>query len=169
MDSRGVEPRDGLHWESVGATLNTRFDPGLDGPGGWWTVDEPELSLGVDPDYDPVVPDMASWRRESMPTYPMTSARFEVVPDWVCDVLSPGTRGHDRLKKLPFYFRAGVGHAWLVDPIAQSVEVYRATPDGWLLVTTHQGGGPLRAEPFEVVAIDLDRIWVQAVPNSDDS
>lgn len=147
---------------NLGATVNTRFHQGLDGPGGWWIIDEPELSLDVDPDYDPVVPDMAGWRQETMPNYPLSAAQFHTVPDWICEVLSPSTRRHDRLRKLPFYHRAGVGHAWLVDPMAQSIEVYRGTPDGWLLVTIHQGGGEIRAEPFDAVAIDLDRIWLEA-------
>ncbi len=152
----------------LGVELGASFDLGRGGPGGWWIIDEPELSLGVDPDYDPVVPDMAGWRRETMPNYPLAPAQFHTVPDWICEVLSPSTRGYDRLRKLPFYRRAGVGHAWLVDPLARSIEVYRGTPDGWLLVTTHEGGGALRAEPFDAVAIELDGIWVPGEPADQD-
>ena len=34
--------------------------------GGWWIIDQPELHLGE----DIVVPDVAGWRRETMPEYP---------------------------------------------------------------------------------------------------
>ena len=67
--------------------LGGPFDKGRDGPGGWWILDEPELHLGP----DVLVPDLAGWRRERMPVFP--DARwFELAPDWVCEVLSPGTR-----------------------------------------------------------------------------
>lgn len=145
----------------LGIIIGGRFGEGTDGPGGWWLIDEPELSLGVDADYDPVVPDIAGWRLGSMPEYPDT-AQFHVVPDWICEVLSPGTHMHDRNRKLPFYGRAGVGHVWLVDPIARAVEVYRNTPDGWLIVTIHTGEEPLKAEPFDAMEMDLTRIWGKA-------
>lgn len=37
-----------------------------------------------------LIPDLAGWRRESMPELPNTAA-FELAPDWLCEVLSPGT------------------------------------------------------------------------------
>lgn len=39
-----------------------------------------------------------------------------MVPDWVCEVLSPGTLRTDRMKKMPIFAREKVGHVWLVDP-----------------------------------------------------
>ncbi|MBF0551486.1 MAG: Uma2 family endonuclease, partial [Deltaproteobacteria bacterium] len=36
------------------------------GPGGWWILDEPELSLGE----HILVPDIAGWRRERLPHMP---------------------------------------------------------------------------------------------------
>ncbi len=50
-----------------------------------------------------------------MPNMPAT-AHFTLAPDWVCEVLSPSTAAMDRADKLPIYARAGVEHAWLVDP-----------------------------------------------------
>jgi Uma2 family endonuclease len=34
----------------------------------------------------------------------------EDMPDWVCEILSPTTRRHDMLRKLPYY--AKVGAPW---------------------------------------------------------
>ena len=79
----------------IGGYLNHAFELGLSGPGGWWIVDEPELSLGVDPDFDPVVPDLAGWRLETHPERPM-SAQMHATPDWVCEVQSPGTARVDQ-------------------------------------------------------------------------
>lgn len=65
-----------------------------------------------------------SWRRERMPRLPET-AYFPLAPDWICEVLSPSTAALDRVKKLAVYAREGVLHAWLVDPIARTIEILR--------------------------------------------
>lgn len=46
-------------------------------------------------------------------------------PDWLAEVLSPSTARYDRVVKLPVYERAGVREAWLIDPIARTVGIYR--------------------------------------------
>lgn len=46
-------------------------------------------------------------------------------PDWVVEVLSPATAGHDQIRKLPAYERAGVPEVWLVHPIDRVLSVYR--------------------------------------------
>lgn len=144
----------------LSSVLTFRFRRGEGGPGGWWIVYEPELSLGVDPDYDPVVPDIAGWRRETMPSHP-ESAQYHVVPDWVCEIVSPRSARTDRILKLPFYARAGVRHAWLVDPLAESLEVYRLEGSTWTLAQTFGGPAKVRAEPFDAVEIDLADLWTR--------
>lgn len=142
----------------LGALLTAPFDLGLGGPGGWWIVDEPELSLGVDPLFDPVVPDLAGWRRETLPSLPLTP-QFRAVPDWACEVASPHTQRHDRVLKLPFYARAGVSHAWIVDPLAQTLEVFRLIDGLWQVAGAFGGTAVARAEPFDAVELTLARLW----------
>ncbi len=93
------------------------------------TMPRPSPRHASRPRPDLVVPDLAGWRRERLPTMP-TNATIDVVPDWVCEVRSPSTQRHDRFKKMPMYLRHGVGHAWMVDPEAQGLEVFRRTADG---------------------------------------
>ena len=64
------------------ALLGNPYQFGINGPGGWVFVDEPELHLGP----HVAVPDIASWRRENI-TEPPEKAWFEVPPDWLCEVL----------------------------------------------------------------------------------
>ncbi len=45
------------------------------------------------------------------------------VPDIVVEVSSPGTATYDRHHKYDLYAHAGVQEYWLVDPIAQAVEI----------------------------------------------
>lgn len=139
----------------VGADLVIEFRRKRRGPGGWWILIEPELHLGA----DVLVPDIAGWRRERMPQVPDVAA-FELAPDWVLEVLSPSTARLDRYRKLPVYARHGVRHAWIVDPLLRSLEVYRLHGEHWLLVATHEGDAPLRAEPFEDAELDPSEWWI---------
>jgi Uma2 family endonuclease len=123
-------------------------------PGGWWILDEPELHLGE----DILVPDLAGWRRDRMPTFTKT-ATCKLAPDWACEVISPSTARIDRARKMRIYAREGVGHLWIVDPLARTLEIYRLEKGSWLLVVTHEGSAPVRAEPFEAIEIDVARWW----------
>ena len=70
-----------------------------------------------------MVPDLAGWRRETM-TEDMEGAYFTQAPDWVCEVLSPSTRGFDQEEKRAVYARERVSHLWFVDPDARMLEAF---------------------------------------------
>ncbi len=55
----------------------------------------------------------------------------------------------------------GVGHVWLLDPVVETLEVYRLTDGQWTLVGTWEAGATVRAEPFDAVALDLARRWAR--------
>jgi Uma2 family endonuclease len=150
-------PRHADASSGLGAALRGPFDRGRGGPGGWRILDEPELHLGS----DVVVPDLAAWRRERLPRLP-EEAYFAMAPDWICEVVSPSTVRIDRIKKLTIYAREGVRHAWLIDPIAQTIEVLRLESGRWSILSTHAGQDIVRAEPFEVLDLDLTLLWDEA-------
>lgn len=147
---------------AIGAELFGRFhrrpgEPG--GPGGWWILVEPELHLGD----DVLVPDVAGWRRETLPVLPNVVG-VRQPPDFVLEVVSPGTGRLDRVRKLPVYARAGVPHAWLVDPIARTLEIFRREGARWMLLSAHGGDESVRVEPFEAVELALSRWWMPDAP-----
>jgi len=160
----------------LGAELDGPFDRGRGGPGGWIILDEPELHFGRAAEEDIVVPDLAGWRRERMPAVPNVPF-FTLAPDWVCEVVSPSTEAIDRAEKMRIYAREGVRHAWLVDPIARTLEVFRLarktarrpkvkrkappdTPSGaWTLVDVWRDDAKVHAEPFDAVALELAALW----------
>lgn len=78
---------------AVGANLFMPFHSGRSGPGGWWMLVEPELHIVRDEVV--LVPDLGGWRRQRMPRLP-EDHRFQVVPDWICEILSPSTERYDR-------------------------------------------------------------------------
>lgn len=144
----------------LGALLTLPFKFGRGGPGGWVILDEPELHLGRRP--DKVVPDIAGWRRERLPLAvggDDAPAHYDLAPDWVCEVLSPRTRRIDKVQKMHIYAREGVRNVWHVDPVEQTLEIFRLTGSHWLLVDTFAGNARVRAEPFEAIELELELVW----------
>lgn len=139
----------------LGSVLTGAFWRGVGGPGGWILLDEPELHLGD----EVMVPDMAGWLQTSAAMGELQKAYFTTPPRWVLEVLSPATAQKDRVLKLPRYHAAGVQFAWLLDPLAQTLEVYRRAAEGWLQVAVHGGKSQVRAEPFEAIELDLGELW----------
>jgi len=138
----------------LGSVLVPAFHRGRGGPGGWYIVYEPELHLRA----DVVVPDWGGWRRTRMPHRPET-AYATLPPDWVCEILSPSTSALDRAMKLGIYGREGVPWAWLIDPLARSLEVLKLEHGRWTILATEVGSVVVRAEPFEVVELELAALW----------
>lgn len=143
----------------LGMDLGGPFDRGRGGPGGWVVVYEPELHLGE----DIVVPDLAGWRRERLADVP-SAAYITVAPDWICEVLSRSTQALDRTEKMAIYAREGVRHAWLVDPIARTLEVYRLQATEWLRIGTWRDAALVRAEPFDAIELELGALWIREPP-----
>ena len=149
--------RHSLVFTALGARLVEAYGLGRGGPGGWWILHQPELHFGD----DVLVPDLAGWRRDRLPQIPDTAA-ISLAPDWICEVISPSTERIDRVRKLPIYARERVEHAWLINPQTKTLEVFRRGENGWTLLSTHGGDEPVRAEPFEAIAIELSELWGEA-------
>ena len=147
-------PRHAVAASTLVSLLHAPFDLGRSGPGGWRILFEPELHLGS----DVLVPDIAAWRRERLPTLP-EEAYFSTPPDWICEVQSPSTAALDRGKKLGVYAREGVSFAWVVDPLAETLEVLRLESARWSIVSTYAGTAVARAEPFDSLGLELTLLW----------
>jgi len=141
--------------------LDVAMTNGIDGPGGWWILVEPEVHFVRDVEI--VVPDLAGWRHERMPYLP-EDQRFEVVPDWVCEILSPSTADKDRKIKLPLYAHYGVQYLWLVDPIEYTLEAYRLDAGAWAKVGHFAAADQVAVPPFEAVSLDLKTLWAPRRP-----
>lgn len=149
-------PRHANATSVLGGELSGPFQLGRSGPGGWWILDEPELQLVPK---EPVVPDLAGWRVETMPELPET-AYFTIAPDWVCEVLFRSTEKIDRDEKLPYYARHRVRHVWLLDPSEKRLEVHALDDDAsWRTVRIYEGDVSVRAEPFDAIELDLGALW----------
>jgi Uma2 family endonuclease len=139
---------------ALGVVVGGPFGFGTGGPGGWVILDEPELHVGE----DVLVPDLASWRREHLPVAPQ-AAYISLAPDWICEVLSPTTEKLLRADKLPIYARERVAHAWLVNPLARTLEVFALDGARWSLLGTFAGDKRARIVPFDAIEIELRLLW----------
>jgi Uma2 family endonuclease len=139
----------------IGGILTQPFGFGANGgPGGWVILDEPELHLGP----HVVVPDLAGWRSERL-AGKGDGAYFEEVPDWICEIQSPSTKHIDLGVKRRIYATYEVPYLWHVDPVSQTLEVFKLQKNDWLLTHTFVGGEPVAAPPFDAITFDLKLLW----------
>jgi Uma2 family endonuclease len=124
---------------------------------------EPEVHHGD----DVLVPDLAGWRRDRVAAIP-DDVGIRIVPTWVCEVLSPSTAKLDRSRKLAVYARAGVECAWLVDPLARTVEVRRRHDEHWLIAQVESDDAAVRLEPFAAIELTPTAWWADVGPPSVD-
>lgn len=140
-----------LHYELKGP-----FDRGQGRPGGWWILSEPEIHFSPD---TVLVPDLAGWRRASMPNFE-SGAHVKTVPDWVCEILSPSTRGLDIGPKRDAYARFGVMYLWQIDPEAQTLEAFEWQAGRYLHLGTAYEGNAACFRPFGDLEFDLASLWI---------
>lgn len=142
--------RHGSASNALSFLLTGPFQFGRGGPGGWTFIDEPELHLGP----HIVVPDLAGWRKERMPVVP-DRPWIDLVPDWVCEILSPSTEATDRGAKRRIYATYGLRHYWLLSVSQRQLEAYELRDGAFALVDTFEDGADVAAPPFEAAPFSL--------------
>lgn len=130
-------------------------DDGFGGPGGWWTFIEVDIELTV---HDVVRPDLSGWRRPRLPEPDQRPLR--IMPDWVCEILSPSTGARDRVTKRQLYARHGIGHYWLVDPVSRTLEALELRNGTWIDAGTFDETATARIAPFEAIELPVGRLFL---------
>ena len=130
-------------------------DDGFGGPGGWWIFLEVDIRLES---HEVVRPDLSGFRRERL--VEPDQRPLEIAPDWICEVLSPSTTTRDRGYKKRLYAKHGVGHYWIVDPLARLIEAYELQGGRWLDAGTYAEEDTARIPPFEAVEIPVGRLFL---------
>ena len=75
-------------------------------------------------------------------------------PDWVIEIVSPSSKRMDYLRKMNLYLMAGVREYWIVDPIRESVIVYRQDDDG--VPVLHKFGEKIQVGIYEELDIVVE-------------
>jgi Uma2 family endonuclease len=144
---------------SMGAFIGKPFDhdDGRGGPGGWWILTEVDVQLA---EHQIVRPDVTGWRRVRL-AWPWGQQPVLVVPDWVCEIVSPTRPADDRVRKRRLYAQHGVAFYWIVDPSARTLEALRLDPDlqEWREIGAYDDESTARIAPFEAVELEVGRLF----------
>jgi Uma2 family endonuclease len=131
------------------------YDNGADGRSGWWIQGENDFTVDGQEVFRP---DALGWRTERLIGAPR-EARAQVVPDWVCEVISESNREHDEVLKRAAYARIGVRWWWLVDPEARTLAAHVLENGRWRLLGQYEGDAAVRVPPFEAVELAMAEWW----------
>lgn len=102
------------------------------------TIVEPDISVICDPDK-------------------LTDRGCTGAPDWIIEIASPSNLMHDYVLKLHLYMDAGVREYWIVNPMKQTVVVYRlAVPD--LEMDTYTFQDEIKVGIYDDLWIDLKEL-----------
>ena len=141
------------HGRALGRLFKQVDDEEDDNPSGWIILQEPAIRFGK----NVLVPDIAGWRRTRMKQLPHVP-RIDLVPDWVCEGLSPSTARIDKGRKRELYAHHKVGHLWYVDAESQLIEVLALDGKSYLLIKTGGGKARIALPPF-AQRINLAKLW----------
>jgi Uma2 family endonuclease len=135
------------------AALNSAFRLGRGGPGGWWISHDIDVRFAP---HDIVRPDVVGWRRERLAS--LDKLPIDVVPDWICEILSPFGRRRELDRKRRLYARYGVPHFWVIQQFG-SVFSYVLKQGEWVWSGAYEVGDVVRIPPFEAIELQLADIF----------
>jgi Uma2 family endonuclease len=129
-----------------------------DGPGGWWIM--PEISVKYN-DHQCPSHDLAGWRKERVPLRP--AGIMNVVPDWVCEITSPGHERKDLFHNFILLQRNKVPYYWVISPEDKTLIAYRLVDEKYHVTfsveyRSEQDLDNAGIPPFEEINIDLKYI-----------
>jgi hypothetical protein len=149
------EPAHAHTLAELSATLLAGSPVGDPVPAGWTFLTEVELAL---PRETLLIADIAGWRAPHERIVALPSP-IGLVPEWVCEVLDPGTRTLDLTSKRHAYALAGVKHLWILDPTARVLEVFENLRGRWLL-SLAVSEDEISAPPFGELRFDVGDLWM---------
>lgn len=82
-------------------------------------------------------------------------------PDWVIEILSPSTAGHDQVRKLALYERHGVKELWFVHPDDRIVMAFRLEGDRYGRPEIAETLGTTTPALFPDLAIDWALVFAK--------
>jgi hypothetical protein len=123
-------------------------------PGGWWILGQVELDLEDD---EIVRPDLAGWRRESVPERPRGS-RVRMRPDWLCHVVSRSST-YECGQHMELVQRSGIPSYWVVDLERGILTCHRLVGRSYALTMQASRWQFVRAEPFDAIEIRMGALF----------
>jgi Uma2 family endonuclease len=103
-------------------------------------------------------PDLIFVRREHL-SHIKDDRYYDGAPDWVAEVISPGTRDTDEQVKLEEYARAGIPEYWLIDPENATIRIYTLEGKAYTLAKTVSKGELAQSVTIAGFEVAIDRVF----------
>jgi len=123
----------------------------------WLFVIEPEIRSV--PAVSRLIHDVAGWKAETTGFPDGSESLIERAPEWVAEVLSPGSESKDREEKRIAYGLIGVGWYWIVDADARTIDVFRNVRGRMVPHVAVAAGESICADPFPTLTIEPGRLF----------
>jgi Uma2 family endonuclease len=132
--------------------LVSPYEDGAKGkPGEWWVQGPNDFTVAG---REVFRPDLLGWRKAKLPS-PSRTERVDVVPDWVCEIVSKDSRAYDLKTKRSAYARVGVRYRWYVDLETHVLSVFELAADGWRELGVYCDDDSVRAPPFDGAKVEM--------------
>jgi Uma2 family endonuclease len=89
----------------------------------------------------------------------LSDRAIEGSPTLAIEVLSPYSISIDRRRKFALYAAHDVTWYWIVDPVGQTIEVFRLDGGAFGLVATLEGDAVRALPPFDDLPLDPAAVW----------
>lgn len=116
-----------------------------------------DVVLGTGPQREVVQPDIVYVDRAR--TDIITSDEVAGAPDWVIEIISPGTKRRDRGYKRTLYERSGVREYWIVDLVSESIEVFVLGPTGFRPAIRYTSGSEIASAVVANLSVPLTEVF----------
>ncbi len=130
-----------------------------DGLGGWWIMMEISVQYSEHqcPNHD-----LAGWRKERVPRRP--SGMMTIIPDWACEITSPGHERKDLFHNFMLLQRSKVPYYWVISPEDKTLIAYELDNEKYHVTFSVEYGvdksiHKARIPPFSETEIDLQYIF----------
>ena len=88
----------------------------------------------------------------------LSSRGCEGAPDWIIEIVSPGTASHDYNDKLNLYAKNGVHEYWIVDPAKERILVYDFRPESEDYLSIYSINDSVKVNIYDDLVIDFSTI-----------
>ncbi|MEZ5534705.1 MAG: Uma2 family endonuclease [Thiolinea sp.] len=126
---------------------------------GWWIMTEVSVRYG---EHNCPTHDLAGWRKERMPERP--TGMMTLLPDWVCEITSPGHERKDMFANFILLQRYQVPFYWVISPEDQTLIAYALNDGAYQVVYSVEcrrepGLSTVFIRPFLDCGIDLAYVF----------
>ncbi len=86
-------------------------------------------------------------------------------PELVIEVVSPGSKKHDRFRKLDWYAKIGVPEYWIIEPETKTLTAHRLQGDVYAIIQHAEGDAVFVSRNYTGLEVPLAELWQHLLPD----